>query len=108
MLPKENRLTKKKEFDLVFKNGKSIKQGFLIFKFLKNNLTQSRFGFIISKKVFTKANQRNKVKRRLRAVVQDGLNTIKYPIDVVVVALPGTNKEFLKIKEAVVKFFKHV
>jgi len=107
MLPKLNRLTKKTDFDLVFKKGESLKNNSLVFKVLKNNLAGPRFGFVVSKKVSNKATARNKIKRRLRKSVLDNLKSIKKSVDVVVVTLPGIeNKEFSEIKSIVSESFK--
>ncbi len=114
MLPKINRLTKENDFQAVFKMGKGIKKDFLIFKVLKNNVNKNRFGFIVSKKVSNKATERNKVKRRLRSAVMSELKKNESPfgkksLDVIVIALPLTlKKEFLEIKETVLKFFKEL
>jgi ribonuclease P protein component len=114
MLPKTNRLTKKKDFDLVFKKGKNIKSDFLMFKLLENNLKENRFGFIVSKKISSKATVRNRVKRRLRKAVFEALKTlilhpknkeVKY-VDLVIIALSDVkNKEFLEIQEKINNFF---
>ena len=55
MLPKKYRLTNKKDFEKVFKIGQGRHAKILGIKFVKNNLENSRFGFIVSKKVFSKA-----------------------------------------------------
>ncbi len=107
MLPAKNRLTKKKDFDAVFKGGRSIKNGFLILKILKNQLKNSRFGFVVSKKVSNKAVVRNMVKRRLRKAVADGLKEMRESADIVIITLPGTEKkEFSEIQEAIKKGFR--
>ena len=107
MLPKINRLTKKKDFELVFKNGEVLKEGSLLFKTAKNNQLDSRFGFVVSKKISNKATIRNKVKRRLRRVVSSHLSEFKKPFDVIVIALLGIQKqEISEIEMAVVKFIK--
>jgi len=107
MLPNVNRLTKKKDFDAVFKNGESIKSDFLVFKVLRNQLNESRFGFVVSKKISNKATVRNLVKRRLRGAVSEGLSGVKRPVDIVIVTLPGIEKkEFSQIREAVANTFK--
>ncbi len=109
MLPRINRLTKKKDFQAVFQKGKSIKYDFLLCKTLKNNLKKSRFGFIVSKKVSNKAVQRNKIKRRLRKAVLDNLKEIKGSKDVIFIALPPIKeKNFLQIQEVVAKLFKNI
>ncbi len=126
MLPKINRLTKKKDFELVFKKGESIKNDFLIFKILKNHLKESRFGFIVSKKVSGKATVRNKIKRRLRKAVLNHLKEIhlikfseaeisqkaklfsrvKKSVDLIIITLPKIEKkEFSEIQEVINNFF---
>ena len=102
MLPKINRLTKEKDFEAVFKHGKSAKSGFLAVRVLKNNLPESRFGFVVSKKISTKATVRNKIKRRMRDAVVVQLKTISPPADVVVITMPSiVTKTFLEIKKAI-------
>lgn len=109
MLPKTNRLTKKKDFDAVFKSGESIKNDFLVCKVLKNQLATSRFGFVVSKKVSGKATVRNLVRRRLRKAVADKLGGITKSADVVIITLPGIEKRgFLQIKEMVNKMLKRL
>jgi len=109
LLPKINRLTKKKDFDAVFKRGETIKNDFLVCKSMGNHLPEGRFGFIVSKKVSSKATQRNKIKRRLRDAAFYELKNLKKPADVVIIALPQINKkEFLEIQAAIAKFFKKI
>jgi len=92
-LPKINRLTRKKDFGTVFKKGESLKNNFLVFKILKNYLKKSRFGFIVSKKVSTKAVVRNKIKRRLRVAVFKELHNIKNHADIIIITLPEIKKK---------------
>lgn len=107
MLPKVNRLTKKKDFEVVFKNGRTIKNDFLIYKVLKNHLPESRFGFVISKKISQKATVRNKIKRRLREAVYREIKYVKQPVDVIIFTLPKVKeKKFLEIQKVVGDFFK--
>jgi len=89
MLPKANRLKKKKDFERVFKKGQGFKEDFLYLKIIKNNLKSSRFGFIVSKKFSKKAVNRNKIKRRLRGLIRIKLNKIKKGIDGVIIIMPG-------------------
>lgn len=105
MFPKINRLTKKKDFDTVFKNGVTVKKDFLVFKVLKNPLGKNRFGFVVSKKVSNRAVVRNTVKRRLRNAFWKELKNIREPIDVIVIALPMIRKkEFPEIQKLVSDF----
>lgn len=102
MLLKINRLKKEKDFEKLFKKGKSFKNGFLILRIVQNNLEESRFGFIVSQKVSKKAVLRNKVKRRIRDIIQKNITKIRKGIDMAFVVLPGLEKNnFLETKENV-------
>ena len=100
MLPVKNRLTKKKDFEMVFKRGKSLKEGFLLMKFFCTELPECRFAFVTSQKVSKKAVIRNRVRRVLRELVQKELMKFKKSVDVVLIALPGLEiKDTIKIKK---------
>ncbi|MFQ6049451.1 MAG: ribonuclease P protein component [Candidatus Paceibacterales bacterium] len=107
MLPVKNRLNKKKDFENIFRKGKSFRGDFLVLKIAKNNLNQVRFGFIVSQKVSKKATIRNKVKRRLRELVRSKIKTLKKGIDAILITVPGIEtKEFREIEEIMDKLFK--
>ena len=102
MLPKENRIKKKKDFEVIFKKGKSFKNSFFILKVLNNNLKISRFAFVISQKVSKKATERNKIKRRMSSFLEENFQKIKIGFDFVfIVLLSAKDKSFDQIKESV-------
>ena len=102
MLPQTSRIKKKKDFETIFKNSKSFKTNLFIFKIMKNELGLSRFGFVVSKKISTKATVRNKVRRRLSEIMKAESKNIKSGIDLIIVTLSGIEKkEFSDIKYAV-------
>jgi len=102
MLSKINRIKKKKDFETIFKKGASFKNSLLILRVQKNNLSESRFGFIVSLKVSKKAVARNKVRRRLSEIIRVEFKNIKSGLDMVFISLSGIEKkEFSEIKEAV-------
>lgn len=102
MLPKINRLKKKRDFEAVFKTGSIFKNNILILRLVKNNLDKNRFGFMVSLKVSKKAVLRNKVRRRLSEIIKRSAGKIKTGTDMVFIALPGIEKkEFSEIDEAV-------
>jgi ribonuclease P protein component len=106
MIPFKNRLKKEKEIEKVFKKGKGTKEGFFFLKKIKNNLADSRFCFSIPGNVTKKAVVRNKLKRRMREVVRENLPKIKKGFDIVVVALPSSEKlDFKNTKEELLKLF---
>lgn len=107
MLPKKNRLKKKKDFEKVLKKGKGFKEDFLILKVKKNRLKELRFGFIVSQKVSKKAVVRNKIKRRFREVVKERIKRINKKVDIILIALPGAKaKDFQETKITIEKLFK--
>lgn len=87
MLPKENRLTKKSDFETVRQSGKfTTGHDFVISHFNRKDTLPSRFGFIVSKKISLKAHVRNKVKRTLREIVRKNLKSVKVGHDFVILA----------------------
>lgn len=72
MLNKQNRLTKRKEFGYIYKNGKKYYTPILQLVAINTKLDQPRFGFVVSKKV-GKAHTRNKIKRQLSEIVRTNL-----------------------------------
>lgn len=84
MLKAERRLTRDKDFKLVFKKGRTFENEFLRIKFSETGPESSRFGFVVSKKISNKASQRNLLKRRLRAAVKFLLPKVKPGFDVIV------------------------
>jgi len=101
MLPEENRLKKEKDFERVFKKGKSYNQTFLFLKaFDRNDEKKSRFGFVVSTKVSKKAVVRNKIKRQLREITRKKLSDLEPGYDVAVVTQPGIeNQTFHQLKQ---------
>ncbi len=107
MLAKSYRLTKKKDFDFLFRKGRSFKEGFLILRFVSAKIESCRFGIVVSQKISKKAAVRNKIKRRIRAVIEPLSPKINKKADIVFLALPGLEtKDFREIKETIEKLFK--
>jgi ribonuclease P protein component len=102
MLPQANRIKKKKDFETIFKNSKSFRSNFFVFKIKKNDLGLNRFGFVVSQKVSKNATVRNKVKRRLSEAAKIEIGNIKNGTDLVLIALSGIEKkDFSEIKEEI-------
>ena len=89
MLQKLNRLTKKKDFESVFKNGASFKSFPMILRIARNGLKRSRFAFVISVKVSKKAVERNKTRRLASEAIRLNLGKIKGGFDAIFIVLPG-------------------
>jgi ribonuclease P protein component len=89
MLAAKNRLRKQRDIDLVLKEGKSSKDGFLVLKIIENRLDFCRFAFIVSKKVSKKASVRNKIRRKLREAVRPRIKDCEPGADIIFLVLPG-------------------
>ena len=107
MLPKINRVKKKKDFETIFKKGASFKNNLLILKIAKNNLKQTRVGLVVSQKVSKKATVRNKIRRRLSEAIKIYIKDLtlgaqaKSGLDLVLIVLPGAAKSnFLETKSS--------
>jgi ribonuclease P protein component len=99
-------LKNKKDFESVLKYGRNAKEDFLVLKFVPNNLTKNRFGIIISNKVSKKATLRNKIRRRIKAIILKKLLMIKKYFDIVILTRPGIqNKNFKEIEKTIEKVF---
>jgi ribonuclease P protein component len=107
MLKKISRLTKDKEFEKVFKHGKSAYNNLFSAKSLPNDLAQNRYGIIVSKKVHKNAVERNKIKRRTREALKSFNELIKTKHDIVIVCRPNmVNVSGKEIKNIVYLIFK--
>lgn len=106
MLKKENRLRKTKEIEGVFKEGRSFYDQFFTLKTKKNNTELNRLCVVISAKVSKKSVDRNKLKRRVRAIFYSKKNELKNGFDFLIIAKKDTNnQEFEIIKESINDLF---
>jgi len=106
MLAKENRLRHTADFQAVRRRGNRWRRGPLTLNASRNGLETSRFGFVVTKKV-GKAVARNKVKRRLRAVIRSHLPHIAPGFDVVIIVYPlAADMSFADLNQQVVMLLK--
>ena len=89
MLAKQGRLVKQKDFEKVFKRGRSFYSKFMGVRVFANQLEFNRFGIVISSKISKKATLRNRLKRRLTEALREVDHKLKPGLDVVLIALPG-------------------
>ena len=76
-------LKNSKEFGIVYKKGRSCVDEILVVKIYKTELTTVRFGLVVSKRVGNSV-VRNKVRRRLKTIIQE--MSIKGTYDIVIIA----------------------
>lgn len=80
MLKKKNRLP-----SIGFKAEKTFQTQELILKISENQNAESRFGFVVSKKIDKRASTRNKIKRILRSCIEEKLEKIKPGFDFLII-----------------------
>lgn len=99
MLPRPHRLTKKKDFDLTYQQGKAVGGRLFLIRFKSNQEGRIRVGIVISKKVAKKAVTRNKLKRRIREIVRSVALERKENVDLVIIAKKAaTNASYLELE----------
>jgi len=88
MLPLKNRLKSDRDYKRVYKIGSGQGSRFFSGKAVKNQLPDSRYGFVIDLRVSKKATVRNLLKRRMREVIQANLAVLRQGYDIVFRAKP--------------------
>ena len=77
MLKKENRLSKRKDFEEIRKKGTVRQSPSFGLASLKKDDGERKIGFIISKKISKKAVERNRIKRLLAEIVRKNMEKIE-------------------------------
>jgi ribonuclease P protein component len=110
MLPKTNRLLSDKDFQKIWKRGRSFYTKSLGFKILPNQLPVSRFGISVGLKVSKRATDRNRLKRQVREIIGSKIGKIAPGFDLVVTILPtALGKKYAELEkefDAAINFFK--
>lgn len=73
MIPKKFRLKNKQAFDATYRNRHIVSDSLLTIyagKIKTDTLSQTRFGFVVSKKYHKRAVRRNRIKRLLRECIR--------------------------------------
>ena len=83
-------LKKNKDFQIVFKNGKSRANKYLIMYVLKNSLDRNRIGISVSKKVGNSI-VRHRIKRLVKESYRLHENMFNSGLDIVVIARVGAD-----------------
>jgi ribonuclease P protein component len=93
MLPLQNRLKKKEDFDIVYRYGKSLFCDKIVLRVKENHSPVMRMGISIGIKSIKKAVARNRLKRQIRAFFRKNLENICDGIDIVVIVQKGWNEK---------------
>lgn len=107
MLPPDYRLRKTKEFKQVASLRQAVRENGLLVKAKPSAKEHARFGIVVGKKVAKHAVRRNRIRRVLRAAIEEDLAKIKPGFDIVLIVLPGFDEEDGKAtRNAVRRLFK--
>ena len=103
MLPTGHRLTRRAEFQALYRKGRTWSDRLLTLKVLPNSSSANRFGFAVSKAVGG-AVCRNRVKRRLREIVRRA--QLKQGWDILIVARQASaDCEFREMEQSMAGLF---
>jgi len=105
-MKKEFRLRLQRDFDRVFRSGRSITHQELTLRYSPNNLNFPRVAIVVSQKVAKKAAKRNLLKRRLKEIVRKRLNLIGNWDLIFIARNRLTEKEFLQLEAIVERLLK--
>lgn len=101
MLSKQYRLRKNKEFNFVYKHGKSVGSKLITFFYVKTNWKPNKFGFSISNKLGNSV-VRHKLKRRLTEIVRPFISRLNPRYNYVFIAKKGLEElSFDELKQKV-------
>jgi ribonuclease P protein component len=88
-MKRANRLSRSRDFDAVYRHGRSVSSRFLVlYWFPQEEAGSPRFGFSVPRSVGG-AVERNKIKRQLREVWQARLESVPPGNDYVLIVRPG-------------------
>lgn len=109
MLASKNRLTKKKDFEKIFKNGQKVFNKFFGLRYLIWSIDYPRFVIVVSNKVSKQATKRNQLKRRLREIVRLNFENLNLRGDFIINVLPpAINLDYHQLKKEISSLFKKI
>lgn len=82
MFPSVNRLRNEKDIKTLFAKGRSVFDLTLGIRFSPNNLPVTRFTVVVGTKISKRAVVRNRLKRRIRGIVERKMSILRPGFDV--------------------------
>ncbi len=107
IMKKEYRIKTNKEFQQIYKNGKSFaNRQFIIYKYKNQDIDHFRIGLSVSKKIGN-AVIRNRVKRYIRQVFTELKEDINDQYDYIIIARkPVAEMDFFQVKKSLIHVMK--
>ena len=106
MLPRAQRLVRSRDFQTTYQRRRRVEHPALTLYVGRRSPGTPRLGFVVSKKVAGKAHDRNRVKRRLRALSLPLLPKLERYDLVVVVRSPALALDFEGLRAVLVQLFQ--
>lgn len=108
MLSRPHRLLSDKDFQKIWKRGRSFYTEILGFKILENGRAVSRFGIVVGTKISKLATVRNRIKRQIREIIQEKIKKTAPGYDIVISVLPAAlGKNYDELKKNIVSGLGH-
>lgn len=98
MLNKKNRISNRRLIQKLLNKGRLYRNVHFIFKYLPSTEDSSQFAIVISKKVASKAVDRNKLKRQISESLRENIKLIKTHIVSLVIVKPGAIEKGIDYK----------
>jgi len=106
-LSSKNRIRKNTDFEFIFKKGQKRDSFSFYIRFLPNKSEITRFGIVVSPKIFKRAVVRNRIKRRISEICRKKIEDIKKGYDIVlIIKSPALNRNIQELTEDFFKVFK--
>ncbi len=106
MFKKIYRITKKKDFENIFKLGDFLGCPLFKLRILPNKMPHSRFAVVVSTKTSKKATVRNLYQRRINSFLRTNISSIKPGNDIVIIVQkPWKEAVPAKAREMMLDFF---
>jgi ribonuclease P protein component len=106
MLPRPQRLVRHRDFQATYQRKRRVDHPALTLYVGRRSQGTPRLGFVVSKKVAGKAHDRNRVKRRLRALSLSLLPELECYDLVLVVRLPALALDFAELRTVLVQLLQ--
>lgn len=106
-MKKYNIVKEKKDFDKAFKERNQFKSKYFYVYISNNECNKYRFGICVSKKT-GKAYIRNKLKRRIKDIIDKSKLQFLNKDYIIVLKKSTVNAEYLELKEDLINLFKNI
>lgn len=108
MLKRINRLTRKRDFDNVYRHGSRLAGNYVVLRTVNNHKTTFRVGIAVPTKVNKLATIRNRHKRHIRETIKEIIARLPTGWDVIIVVNRGVKErqEWSKFREEIRTLFR--